>query len=208
MRSMSAADWDSRYRGTDLVWGATPNMWVEQETTGLAPGLALDLACGEGRNSIWLAAHGWQVTGVDFSAAAMAKADALARGHHPPVTVDWQCADVTTFRSSTPVDLALLAYVQLPAAGRLKAIMSAWNCLAPGGILLIVAHHTDNLTDGVGGPQDPAVLYSDRDVVADLGAIDCSARVERTERVARAVAGNDRPALDTVVRARKLGPDA
>ena len=52
------------------------------------------------------------------------------------------------------------------------------------------------------------MLYSDRDVIADLGAIDCSARVERTERSARAVAGNDRPALDTVVRARKLGPDA
>ena len=86
--------------------------------------------------------------------------------------------------------------------------MSAWNCLAPGGMLLVIAHHTDNLSAGVGGPQDPAVLYSDRDVVADLGAVDCSARVERTERAARAVAGNDRPALDTVVRARKLGPDA
>ena len=96
MTSMSAADWDSRYRGTDLVWGATPNMWVEQEIAGLTPGRALDLACGEGRNSIWLAARGWQVTGVDFSAAALAKAETLARGHHPPVTVDWQCADVTT----------------------------------------------------------------------------------------------------------------
>jgi len=169
---------------------------------------ALDLACGEGRNSIWLAARGWQVTGVDFSAAALAKAETLARGHHPPVTVDWQCADVTTFRPSTPVDLALLVYVQLPAAERLKAIMAAWNSLAPGGILLVVAHHTDNLTEGVGGPQDANVLYSARDVIADLGAIDCSARLERTERAARPVAGNDRPALDTVFRARKLGPDA
>ena len=52
------------------------------------------------------------------------------------------------------------------------------------------------------------MLYSDRDVIADLGAIDCSARVERTEHAARAVAGTDRPALDTVVRARKLGPDS
>ena len=124
------------------------------------------------------------------------------------MTVDWHCADVTTFRSSTPFDLALLAYVQLPAPERLKAIMSAWNCLAPDGTLLVIAHHTDNLTDGVGGPQDPAVLYSERDVIADLGVIDCSAILERTERVARPVAGNDRPALDTVVRARKLGPDA
>lgn len=77
----------------------------------------------------------------------------------------------------------------------------------PGGTLLVIAHHYDNLTDGVGGPQDPAVLYSERDVIADLGVIDCSAIVERAERVARPVLGTDRPALDTVVRARKLGPD-
>ena len=71
-----------------------------------------------------------------------------------------------------------------------------------------MAHHTDNLSDGVGGPQDPAVLYTERDVVADLGAIDCSATVERAERVSRTVDGSARPALDTVVRARRLGPDA
>ena len=208
MTSMSAADWDSRYRGTDLIWSATPNVWVEQEIAGITPGRALDMACGEGRNSIWLAEQGWQVTGVHFSAAALAKAETLARSHSPALTVDWRCADITTFKSSTPVDLALLVYAQLAAPDRLKAIMAAWNCLAPGGILLVIAHHTNNLSDGVGGPQDPAVLYSDRDVVAALSAIDCSARLERTERAARAVVGNDRPALDTVVRARKLGPDA
>lgn len=208
MTSMSAADWDSRYRGTDLVWSATPNMWVEQEVAGLSPGRALDLACGEGRNSIWLAGLGWQVTGVDFSAAALAKAETLARSHHPPVAVDWRCEDVTRFRSSKPFDLALLVYAQLPPAERLKAIMSAWNSLAPDGILLVVAHHSDNIADGVGGPQDPDVLYTERDVAADLGMIDCSATLERKERVARPVAGQGRPALDTVVRARKPGPDA
>jgi hypothetical protein len=61
MTSMSAADWDSRYSGSDLIWGSEPNLWVEQETAGLPPGRALDLACGEGRNSIWLAGRGWQV---------------------------------------------------------------------------------------------------------------------------------------------------
>ncbi len=208
MRSMSASDWDSRYNGTGLMWGAGPNIWVEQQLTGLAPGRALDLACGEGRNSIWLAARGWQVIGVDFSAAALARAAALADRHQPPVTVDWQSADITDFRCSTWVDLALLVYVQLPPAERLKAIMSAWNCLAPDGTLLVVAHHSDNLTHGVGGPQDPDVLYTQRDVVADLGMIDCSATVELADRVARPVAGSDRPALDTVFRARKAGPDA
>ena len=71
MTSMSAADWDSRYRGSELVWGARPNVWVERETAPLSPGRAVDLACGEGRNSVWLAARGSQVTGVDFSASAL-----------------------------------------------------------------------------------------------------------------------------------------
>jgi SAM-dependent methyltransferase len=209
MTSMSAADWNSRYAGTDLVWGAQPNIWVEQEVTGLPAGRALDLACGEGRNSIWLAVHGWQVTGVDFSAAALSRAETLSREHNPPVTVDWQCADITTYRPSAPFDLVLLVYAQLPASQRLKAIMAAWNSLAPDGILLVVAHHSDNLTDGVGGPQDPDLLYTERDVTADLGMIDCGATVERSERALRPVAGSDdSPAVDTVFRARKPGPDA
>ena len=204
MTSMSAADWDARYRGAELVWSATPNMWVEQETAGLMPGRALDLACGEGRNSIWLARRGWQVTGVDFSAAALAKAQTLALGHdRPTVTVDWRCADATTFRSSIDFDLALLVYLQLSARPRLAAVRSAWNSLAPDGFLLVIAHHTDNLRHGIGGPQDPAVLYTAEDVVADLAAIDAAAAVERAERVLRPVDGAGRPALDTVVRARK-----
>ncbi len=208
MTPTSAAEWDSRYRATDRAWSTKPNRWVEQEVASLPPGRALDLGCGEGRNSVWLAAHGWQVTGVDFSAAALTRAQALAGTHRPPVTVEWKCADLTTFRASTPFDLAVLAYVQLPAPQRLKAIMTAWNSLGPYGILLVVAHHTDNLANGVGGPQDPDLLYSQRDVTADLGVIDCSATVERRERVERPVAGSDRPALDTVFRARKPGPDA
>lgn len=79
------------------MWGAAPNIWVEQEIAGLTPGRALDLACGQGRNSIWLAARRWQVTGVDFSAAGLAEAETLARGQNPPVTVYWYCADATAF---------------------------------------------------------------------------------------------------------------
>ncbi len=74
---MSAQDWDARYRDRDLVWGARPNTWVEAEIA-LPPGRALDLACGEGRNSIWLAQRGWQVTGIDFSHEAIRKARTLA----------------------------------------------------------------------------------------------------------------------------------
>src|SRR2546430_7187246 len=64
---MDAAEWDQRYAGTELVWSAEPNRFVAAELADLPPGRALDLAAGEGRNSVWLAERGWAVTAVDFS---------------------------------------------------------------------------------------------------------------------------------------------
>ncbi|MEL0282956.1 MAG: SAM-dependent methyltransferase, partial [Ilumatobacter sp.] len=62
---MDAAGWDERYAGTDLVWSAGPNVFIEEICAGLEPGSALDLAAGEGRNAVWLAERGWDVTAVD-----------------------------------------------------------------------------------------------------------------------------------------------
>src|SRR5262249_49632970 len=61
--------WDELYASAELVWTAEPNRFVAEELAGLAAGRALDLGTGEGRNAIWLAERGWQVTAVDFSAA-------------------------------------------------------------------------------------------------------------------------------------------
>jgi 2-polyprenyl-3-methyl-5-hydroxy-6-metoxy-1,4-benzoquinol methylase len=66
--------WDERYSGDDLVWTSTPNQFLVSEVVDLPPGRAVDLACGEGRNAVWLAEQGWEVTGVDFSAVGLAKA--------------------------------------------------------------------------------------------------------------------------------------
>ncbi|MBA3605714.1 MAG: class I SAM-dependent methyltransferase, partial [Acidimicrobiia bacterium] len=58
---MDANGWNARYTGQELVWSAGPNRFVAEEVAGLAPGTALDVACGEGRNAIWLAQQGWRV---------------------------------------------------------------------------------------------------------------------------------------------------
>lgn len=198
---MDASEWDERYRAAELVWGAGPNLWVEAELAGLPPGRALDLACGEGRNALWLARGGWQVTAVDFSAAALDKARVL-ESRQPAGTppIEWVCADVVAYEADRPVDLALVCYLQLAAGERRQAVRHAADALAPGGVLFVVAHDSANLAEGTGGPQEPSVLYTAENVVADL---DGALVIDRAEPVRRPVAGAPRPAIDALVRAHR-----
>lgn len=178
---MDAEAWDARYAGSDLVWSAEPNQFVAAELGDLTPGRALDLAAGEGRNAIWLARRGWQVTAADFSQVALDKGRRLA-GDTP---VRWVRADATGWSEPTAYDLVLVAYLQLPAEERRAAVRAAYDSLTTGGTLLLVAHDSTNLVEGTGGPQDPAVLMSAEDVLGDLEGL--AFDVVRAERVARLV---------------------
>ena len=197
---MDADAWDARYSAAELVWTAEPNRWVVAELEGVAPGRALDLACGEGRNAVWLAAQGWTVTGVDFSAAGLAKGAALAGQRQ--VQVDWVRDDVTTYRPpAAGFDLVLLAYLHLPGPQLGAVLDAAVEALAPGGVLLVVGHDTTNITEGHGGPQDPAILYGPDDVAGALGGL----VVDKAERVRRPVATDAGTvhAVDVLVRAHR-----
>ena len=87
------------------------------------------------------------------------------------------------------VDLAVIAYLQLPADQRRIAVRRGFAALEPRGTLLVVAHDSTNLTEGTGGPQDPSVLYTAEDVLADLDGEDFE--VVRAERVPRTVTKAD-----------------
>ena len=198
---MDADAWDLRYAASELLWSVEPNRFVAAECADLTPGAALDLAAGEGRNAIWLARRGWTVTAVDFSRVALDKGRTLA-GEAP---VTWVRADVTRWRPDRTYDLVVIAYLQLPARQRRLAVRAGFEALAPGGTLLLVAHDSTNLTEGTGGPQDPEVLYTAEDVLADLTghAFD----TVRAERVPRQVEVDDehggvgtRTAWDVLVR--------
>ncbi|HUY30388.1 MAG TPA: class I SAM-dependent methyltransferase [Acidimicrobiales bacterium] len=196
---MDSSDWDARYAVDELVWRAEPNRFVVEEVHDLAPGRALDLACGEGRNAVWLAQQGWRATGVDFSTVALEKAARLAASRD--VEVEWIAADLTSFEPpEAAFDLVLLCYVHLVAAERAALHAGAARALAPGGTILVVGHDLANLTEGVGGPQDPAVLFTPEDVVRDLAGLE----IVRAESVRRPVEGSG-DAIDALVRARRPG---
>ncbi len=198
---MDRQQWDDRYASTDLVWTAEPNVFVAREVAGMTPGRALDLGAGEGRNAIWLAERGWQVTAVDFSPVALAKAAKLAAARG--VTgITWVEADLREYQP--PADgfgLVLLAYIHLPWAESVALLHAAATALAPGGTLLFVGHDRDNITHGYGGPQEPAVLHRAAEVVAALPGL----VIQRAGQERRPVPTDDgeRTAIDTLVRAQR-----
>jgi SAM-dependent methyltransferase len=199
---VDAAAWDERYAGAELMWGAEPNRFLPPEVAGLAPGRGVDLACGEGRNAIWLASQGWAMTGVDFSAVAIGKARELA--HRQGVAVDFEVADVVAHRLEPVHDLVIVFYLQLASPERLAVLTNAAGGLAPGGTFLMVAHDRDNIEHGYGGPQDPYVLPTAELIVDDLLASPAGPELEvrRAEQVRRPVATDEgeRVALDCLVR--------
>ncbi|ONM49438.1 class I SAM-dependent methyltransferase [Nocardia donostiensis] len=217
---MDAAEWDARYAQSELVWGAPPNSTVVQHVHGLhrrtplypdADGQlpesprALDLACGEGRNTLWLATHGWQVHAVDFSQVGIDKARTIASRLSRSVRgrIHWQCADVTDLPGAGitgPYELVLMVFLHLPAPQRREVVRQSARLLSPGGTLLVLGHDSSNLTDGYGGPQDPEILFTPDDIVADLG-YDSDVTIQTAEQVPRATEGPD--AIDALVIAMK-----
>lgn len=193
-------DWDKRYAQKELIWTAEPNRLFAAEVAGLEPGRALDLACGEGRNAVWLAERGWRATGVDFSEVALEKARALAarRG----VEVDWVHADLLHHEPEPDAfDLVAVLYLQLPRDELDTVLRSAKRGVAPGGTLVVLGHDSTNLEDGHGGPRDPEVLFTPEQVVASLDGL----VMERAEKPRRIVALEDGEAvaIDAFVRAHR-----
>lgn len=185
---MDAGAWDERYSASELVWSAAPNQFVASELADLKPGRALDVACGEGRNALWLADRGWHVTAVDFSLAGLDKGRALQARHERgmDLDIDWVHADALEYDyGSGGFDLAVVAYFQVTEHERRAVVRRTFESLAEGGTFFLVAHDSTNLTEGTGGPQDPAVLCTAEDVLGDLDGM--SFVVDRAERVARTV---------------------
>ena len=197
---MDAGDWDRRYEEKPWLWRTEPNVFLVSEVGDMIPGRALDVACGEGRNAVWLAERGWRVDAVDFSSVAIERARALAaeRG----VEVNFEVADVTSWEPSPlTYDLVIVLYLHLPPEQRRQAIGRARDAVAPGGTLLVVGHDLENLERGWGGPPDPEVHYTPDEIAFEAEPLE----IIKAERVVRAVETDEgvREAIDTLVRAER-----
>jgi SAM-dependent methyltransferase len=199
------SEWDARYAEHELVWGAEPNRFVVEAFEHLPSRRALDIATGEGRNAIWLAELGWQVTAVDFSPVAIERARRLADGRG--LSVEWVTADVVTYQPPPrSFDAVIVAYLHLLPPQRAAVLTHAEEALVDGGLILVVGHDLTNLDGGTGGPQDPAILHTPEGIVAELSG--CAvARAERAHRPVSTESGVV-DAIDTVILAIKGRPTA
>ncbi len=182
---MDSSGWDARY-AAGQVWSSEPNRFFADVVAalGATPGRAVDLACGEGRNAVWLAAQGWSVTGVDFSPVGVerGRAGASERG----LTVDWVVADLATWDfGSASFDLVAHVYLHWPTVEREPFLRRCAAAVAPGGVLVVIGHDRDNIEHGHGGPQDPDVLTTPEEQAGLFASAGLD--IMRAERVYRSI---------------------
>lgn len=163
MSEMSEAPmWDRRYGGADYVFGEEPAAFLVAHAHLLRPGhRALVVADGEGRNSVYLAGHGLEVTATDISAVGVDKARRLAEARG--VAVDLRVADVLTWPwEPAAYDLVVAVFIQfLDPDQRAEVFAGLKGTLRPGGRLLLHGYRPEQLAYGTGGPPVASHLYDE-----------------------------------------------
>lgn len=184
----------------DKVAGRPPNAHLIAEAAGLVPGRALDAGCGHGAETLWLAAHGWQVTAVDFSAAALAHGRAMAEAAGVDVAerIDWLERDLTNWTAEPDrYDLVVCLYLHVARSVEDMVTRMA-NGVAPGGTLFLVGHRPIDPATGAATAAANQVQVS---VEAARAALDARLwELVVAEERPRAVAGTG---VDAVIRARR-----
>ncbi|WP_406147383.1 class I SAM-dependent methyltransferase [Streptomyces sp. NBC_01012] len=182
--------WDGVYATRPAADNPQPNARLTETVTGLPPGDALDLGCGDGGDALWLAGLGWQVTAADISAVAVERLAALARSHGLGDRVTTVRADLQTAFPRSGFDLVCACYLHTPyALDRATVLRAAAHALRPGGRLLVVDH-------GSAAPwswnQDPDVRYpSAQEVAMGIDLAPDTWAVERADSPRRIATGAD-----------------
>jgi SAM-dependent methyltransferase len=145
--------WDPSRTAPGGPDAGTANPYVIHETAELVPSSALDAGCGTGGEAIWLAARGWQVTGADISANALAEAAARATAAGVSDRVTWVEADLTVWEPESPFGLVVTNYAHA-SIPQLEFYDRIARWVAPGGTLLIVGHLNDDAQAAIGHGHD------------------------------------------------------
>ncbi len=156
---------ESKQQAWNAEHAAHPDVWQEpdalfaEEAAKLPVGTSLELGCGKGADSLWLASRGWRASCVDFAPAAIeaARKAAAQRG----LTLDARVADGLTFKADRQYDLVYIGFVHLPPAQRRKLFANAARAVAPGGSFIYIGFAADNPVDRVPAPPEYRMMPQD-----------------------------------------------
>ncbi len=163
-----ASFWDERYGASEALWSGHVNAVVRDEVAGLAPGLALDVGCGEGGDALWLAEQGWQVVGVDVSQVALDRAAARAAATDLADRTTWELRDLLAWAPPVATyDLVMAAFIHLTTDDRRTAYNALAEAVAPGGTFLVAAHDPSDL-GVVPRPPYPDLFFTAEELARDL----------------------------------------
>lgn len=185
--------WDGIYAARPAATDPRPNVRLTETVADLPPGEALELGCGEGGDTLWLARRGWRVTAVDLSAVAVERLNALARSHGLADRVTAERHDLGASFPEGPdggFDLVTAHYLHSPFdLDRSAVLRRAAQALRPGGRLLVVDHGS---TAPWSWNQDPDVRFpSPREVAEGLALDPADWTVERADAPRRTATGPD-----------------
>jgi SAM-dependent methyltransferase len=201
MDTHDAATFWERHHGARRAWDGRANPLLVETAGRLAPGAALDLGCGAGGDTMWLAARGWQVTAVDIAGTAVDRVRARAGDLGLGDRVTAERHDLArTFPAGT-YDLVSAQYLQSPfPLPRARVLRTAAQALRPGGLLLIVDHGS---TAPWSWNQDPGTRYPTPGEIAAGLDLDPERwrvlRADSPERVATGPSGETATVADTVL---------
>jgi len=191
--------WEEMYGAKTRVWSGEPNPVLVTEVSALPPGTALDVGSGEGGDAIWLARHGWRVTGVDFSTVALAR----AAEHAGDLPIEWLHADVRTWTPPRPYDLVSSHFMHLPPEPRRALFARLAAAVAPRGTLLVVGH--DGTDHPIVHKHGPEMFFTAEEVAAGLDPAEWAVDVaESRKRPAKGHEGEAITVGDVVVRAHRV----
>lgn len=199
---MKSTSWDERYSEPGFAYGTEPNEFIVSVVDKIPKGKVLSLAEGEGRNAVYLASLGYQVTGVDGSGVGLRKAVELATEHGVVITTI--LADLGGFEiEQGQWDAIIACYCHVPSEIRIPLHQAAVWGLKSGGVFVLEAFSKEQLCHDTGGPQSLDMLMSLDELTWELAGLEIvhAVRIERDVRE-----GNRHTGLASVVQVMGIKP--
>jgi 2-polyprenyl-3-methyl-5-hydroxy-6-metoxy-1,4-benzoquinol methylase len=159
--------WNERYAEPGWAYGTEPNDFLVASVSLIPPGPVLDLCAGQGRNAVWLAQRGFDVTAVDGSSVGLSQAAALATERGVALTtevIDLSELSIEPDRYTGIVSI----FAHLPAELRRRIHREVVAGLRPGGVFVLEAYTPAQIALGTGGPKDPSMCMTLRGLEGEL----------------------------------------